>query len=107
MKLTNKELEVMAVLWHSKVPMTTTEIINASNNQTWKRDSIFIMMNTLLRKEAVIVKYRKATASNTARAYEPLITSEKYVAQFIGSVQESGIDIDIDTLIQYLKTPKE
>ena len=43
MKLTKKELEIMAVLWNRKFPMTATEIIEASINRTWKENSIYIV----------------------------------------------------------------
>jgi predicted transcriptional regulator len=103
MKLTDKELEIMAVLWDSKKPLTANEIIEASDNRTWKESSIYIIMNTLVKKKAVILKYYKPTGSNTARAYEPIISSEQYTVSAIRSMRKNGIRIDIPTLIEFLE----
>jgi len=40
MKLTDKELEIMAVLWKSSSSMTANEIIETSNNRKWKDSAI-------------------------------------------------------------------
>ena len=102
MKLTKKELEIMAVLWNRKFPMTATEIIEASINRTWKENSIYIIMKILIKKGAVILKCHKPTISNTARAYEPIITSEEYAAQSIQILRKSGIRIDTRIFIECL-----
>jgi predicted transcriptional regulator len=44
MRLTDKEMEIMAVLWESETAMTATEIIEVSNNRTWKESSIYIII---------------------------------------------------------------
>jgi len=72
MKLTGKELEIMGLLWRVKKPMTTTEIIEASTDRTWKEGSVFSIMNTLVKKGAVYLQGHKPTVSNHARAYEVL-----------------------------------
>jgi len=36
-KLTDKELEIMSVLWDIENPMAAAEIIDSSNNRTWKK----------------------------------------------------------------------
>jgi len=104
MRLTTKELEIMAVLWGSKIPMTATEIVDASNNRTWKENSIYIIMNTLIKKGAVILSRHKPTGTNSARAYKTALTSEEYTARYIGSVKEGGVHINIDELIKCLKS---
>ena len=102
MKLTKKELEIMAVLWDKKAPMTATEIIGASVNRTWKEDSIYIMMKILIRKGAVVLTGHKPTFSNTARTYKSIITSEEYAAQSILILRKSGIHIDTRIFIECL-----
>jgi predicted transcriptional regulator len=92
----------MMVLWDSKKPMTATEIINASNSRSWKEASIYIIMNTLLKKGAVVLKCYKPTGSNTARAYEPLITSEDYTFSSVKNIMDTGVRIDISVLVERL-----
>jgi BlaI family penicillinase repressor len=105
-KLTKKELEIMALLWRNKSPMTATEIIESSNDRTWRESSIYVIMNTLVKKGAIILKCHKPTGSNTARAYAPMISSEEFAVGYIGSVLDSGIDIDINILVERLKSRK-
>jgi BlaI family penicillinase repressor len=102
MKLTDKEMEIMGVLWGTGVPMTASEIIEASENRTWKENSIYIIMNTLIKKGAVVLAHYKPTNTKTARAYGPALTSEEYAVSYIGSARETGVHIDIQKLIERL-----
>lgn len=106
MKLTDKELEIMALLWQSKSPMTAAEIIEASSDRTWKESSIYIIMNTLKNKGAVVLACHKHTGTNTARAYEPAITADEYTIESIDSMSNKGIDINIDAIIESLRARK-
>lgn len=107
MKLTDKELEIMAVLWRNSSSMTATEIIEVSNNRTWKEQSIYIIMNTLLEKGAVILAQYKPTMTKKARAYKPAITSEEYAISSIRNMNQIGIKVDIDALIECLMKTKD
>lgn len=102
MKLTKKELEIMCVLWEKKIPLTAAEIIEASSDRTWQEGSVYAIMNTLIKKGAVILAMHKPTGGNHARAYEPIITSEDYMVKYIGSARDTGIRISIPTLIERL-----
>jgi len=103
MKLTDKELEVMVVLWENGHPMTATELIETSSNRTWKESSIYTILNTLVRKGAAALTHYKPTMTNAARAYKPLITSEDYTILSIEGMMQTGVRIDIPTLIARLR----
>jgi predicted transcriptional regulator len=60
-------------------------------------------MNSLTKKGAVTLAHHKPTSTNSARAYAPALTSEEYMASNIAGVRETGIDIDMATLIKHLK----
>jgi len=102
MKLTDKELEIMSVLWVNKAPMTATEIIEDSNNRTWKESSIYILLNTLIKKGAVVLTQHKFTITNHARAYTPAISSEEYAVLCVENVRQTGIHVDTQILIKHL-----
>lgn len=102
MRLTDKEMEIMGVLWRSQSPMTAMELIEASDNRTWKENSIYTIMNTLVKKEAVALTHHKPTVTNTARAYMPKLKSEEYTAHYVSSIIEAGIDISIPALVECL-----
>jgi len=104
MKLTEKELEIMNVLWRNGNPLTASEIIAASENRTWKEGSVYIIMKMLLKKGAVILAMHKPTVSNTARAYSPTLTCEEYIVANIACIQgETGVQVDIPALVNHLK----
>ena len=107
MMLTGKELEIMTVLWDSETPLTTSEIIECTPHRTWQEGSIFAIMNTLIKKGAVVLETYKPTLGKHARAYKPLITSEEYAIASIDSLQDKGIRIDIDKLVDGLLQKKE
>jgi len=102
MKLTAKEIEVMALLWDSEAAMTATEIIKASKSQTWKECSIYIIMNSLMKKGAIVHSGLKSTVTNNARAFIAAISPEDYVLSNIKIITQSGksgIYLDSDKLI--------
>ena len=86
--LSKKELEVMYVLWESKVPMSATDIVEASVHveRTWKLKSIYIILSALLEKKVIALNHMKATPTNTAKAYVPTITKEEYVISYVRSM---------------------
>ena len=103
MHLTSKELEIMALLWDSDVPMTATEIVNASENRSWKQSSIFIILKTLLAKKAVVFSHNKHTVTNVARAYKPGFTAEEYAVSLVCDTEILGKCINMDVLIELFK----
>jgi len=102
MKLTGNELEIMTTLWDCEISLTTAEIIESTPNRTWQEGSIFSIMNTLIKKGAAVLDTYKPTAGKHARAYKPLITPEEYAIASIGNMQDRGIKIDIDKLVDGL-----
>jgi predicted transcriptional regulator len=107
MKLTDKEMEIMVVLWGNERPMTAAEVVEASNNRTWKENSIYIFMNSLIKKGAVISTRHKPTMTNNARAYKPAITSEEYTISYIKNMKQTGVQINIPALVERLMNTEE
>ena len=107
MRLTDKEMEVMALLWGSTEPMSITEIVRASNNRTWQERSIFSIINRLMDKGVIMTCSIKPTNTRHARTFRPAITAEEYAIKCIVGLKQSGIKIDIDSLVKNLKKLKE
>ena len=55
LSLTNNELEIMELMWKMKRPLSRTEIIDLSPDRSWSANSIHILLNKLLEKEAIEV----------------------------------------------------
>jgi len=103
MRLTDIELEIMAILWHSKTPMTSAEIVEASNDRTWKENSIHVLMKSLTKKGAVVLSDPKPTSTNIARAYMPALSAVDYMISTIRDIlkrSKIGIHIDQKMLIK-------
>ena len=78
MKLTKSELEVMETLWQAGRPLARFEILEESVEPSWSPSTIHILLNGLLKKEAIreagFVKRKKTYG----RLYATNITREEY-----------------------------
>lgn len=104
MKLTDKEIEIMTVLWGSKTPLTAAEIVDASGDHTWKEGSIYVIMKSLIKKGAAYLATHKPTFSKNAQAFAAAITSEEYAVSYI---KKTGIQIDVNALVEHLLEAEE
>lgn len=80
MELTRSELEIMDVLWAAEQPLSRSDVLEQSQEKSWKDSSIHILLNGMLQKgvirEAGFVKRSKTYG----RTFEPTLTREQYYA---------------------------
>ena len=80
MELTRSELEIMDVLWAAEQSLSRSDILENSQEKSWKDSSIHILLNGMLQKgvirEAGFVKRSKTYG----RTFEPTLTREDYYA---------------------------
>lgn len=85
MELTKSEMEIMDVLWDANAPLSRADLLERSEEKTWKDSSVHILLNGLLVKgaiqEAGVVKRIKTYG----RVFVPTLTREEYFAQTIFS----------------------
>lgn len=85
MELTKSEMEIMDVLWAQQVPLSRADLLEKSQEKSWKDSSIHILLNGLLLKgairEAGVVKRSKTYG----RTFAPTMTREEYYAATIFS----------------------
>lgn len=85
MELTKSEMEIMDVLWASEQPLSRSDLLERSEEKTWKDSSVHILLNGLLQKgairEAGVVKRSKTYG----RTFSPTMTREEYFATTIFS----------------------
>lgn len=79
--LTTKETEFMQVLWEADRPLTAAEIIQLSEDKTWKAGSAHNIINTLLRKKMIAEGKSVQTVKSYARTFYPTIEKEDYLFQ--------------------------
>mgnify|MGYP003442467283 CR=1 FL=1 len=85
MELTKSEMEIMDVLWNAGKPMSRSDILECSDDKSWKDSSVHVLLNGMLRKgairEAGFVKRQKTYG----RTFLPTMTREEYFATTIFS----------------------
>ena len=85
MELTKSELEVMNVLWKAKEPLSRNDIIELSENKSWKDSSIHILLNGLLKKEAIYEAGFRKSGKTYGRLFAANISGEEYYAKAVFS----------------------
>lgn len=78
MKLTKSELEIMNVLWRAERPLTRSEILTMSEDKTWKDNSIHILLNGMLKKEAIKEAGFTRSGKVWGRLYAPNVEIGEY-----------------------------
>lgn len=83
MELTKSEMEIMDVLWESKVPMSRADLLAHSEEKTWKDSSVHILLNGLLQKQAIQEAGLVKRSKTYGRTFVPTLTREEYFANTI------------------------
>ena len=78
MKLTKSELEVMETLWQAGRPLARFEILELSVNPSWSPSTIHILLNGLLKKEAIREAGFVKRTKTYGRLYEANPPREEY-----------------------------
>lgn len=76
--LSKNEREIMDTLWKEERPLTRRDIINFTENKSWKESSIHILLNQLLKKEAIEVVGFTQIVKNYGRTFQPTLEKEEY-----------------------------
>ena len=83
MELTKSEMEIMDVLWESKVPMSRADLLARSEEKPWKDSSVHILLNGLLQKGAIQEAGLVKRIKTYGRVFAPTMTREEYFANTI------------------------
>ena len=78
MELTRSEMEIMDVLWETGKPLSRADLLEHTEEKTWKDSSVHILLNI---REAGLVKRGKTFG----RVFAPTMTREEYFANTIFS----------------------
>ena len=69
MVLTRSELEIMDVLWAANTPLSRSDLLERSQEKSWKDSSVHILLNGLLQKDAIREAYRLCEGVAFKNAY--------------------------------------
>lgn len=79
--LTKSEKQIMELLWNSDQSLTCVEIVEKSEDKTWKDSYIHIMIRSLLQKEMIKVDGVELVCKNYARKFAPAMTKDEYIVK--------------------------
>lgn len=87
MDLTKSELEIIEVLWNANRPLTGTEIVQLSpKDKSWKDSSIHILINSLLKKNAIKESGFVKTGKSYGRTFTATDRCEEYYVEYLASI---------------------
>ena len=85
MELTKSEMQIMDVLWASDVPLPRSDLLEQSEQKSWKDSSVHILLNGLLQKGAIREAGFVKRSKTYGRTFSPTLTREEYFATTIYS----------------------
>lgn len=85
MELTKSEMEIMDVLWASDIPLSRSDLLDRSEEKSWKDSSVHILLNGLLQKNAIREAGMVKRSKTYGRTFAPTLTREEYFATTIFS----------------------
>ena len=80
MELTKSEMQIMDVLWASEEPLSRSDILERSNDKTWKDSSVHILLNGILKKGAIREAGFVKRSKTFGRTFAVNMTREEYYA---------------------------
>lgn len=83
MKLTDSDLQIMELFWTAQKPLSSLDILEQSpKEKKWKDNSIYIMIQTLQRKNAIReIGAVKSEKGKYVRVFEPVFSRQEYAAK--------------------------
>ena len=83
MELTRSEMQIMDVLWAADVPLSRADLLERSEEKSWKDSSVHILLNGLLQKKAIREVGFVKRSKTYGRTFAPTLTREEYFATTI------------------------
>lgn len=83
MELTKSETEIMDVFWEANTPLSRSDLLEHSEDKSWKDSSVHILLNGLLAKQAFREAGFVKCGKTYGRVFLPTMTREAYYAQLV------------------------
>lgn len=83
MELTKSEMQIMDVLWAADIPLSRADLLERSEDKSWKDSSVHILLNGLLKKGAIREVGFVKRSKTYGRTFAPTLTREEYFANTI------------------------
>ncbi len=110
-RLSPKEAELMEIFWSAGEPLGRQEVLDraAAAHQSWKPNSIHILINQLLQKKYLEVNGFYLSSRKLGRNFQPTLTKQDYALLRLrdASVQAEDEGIPLSKQIAALKAGRE
>lgn len=87
MNLTKNELEIMDVMWRVGKPLSRGQLMEESVDKSWKSSSVHILLNSMLKKGAILEAGFARCGKTCGRTYAPNITVEEYYVSTLSATK--------------------
>lgn len=77
--LTKSEEQVMRLLWRSDKPLSCSEIVELSEDKTWKDSYVHSLIKTLMKNGLVKIDAFELVSRSYARKFSPKLSHDEYV----------------------------
>ena len=93
-RLSKNEMEIMSLFWQEGRPLSKSEIIELSADRSWKASSVYVLLNSLLKKGAIREAGFVKSQTNIGRTFEAMLNENEYVImQINGDIKERNLSI--------------
>jgi predicted transcriptional regulator len=108
--LTDREMDVMKILWRSKEPLVASEI--AKKGDSLSNNTVQSVLRKLLEKKYIVVADIVYSGTVLTRSYKPIVLKkdillEQFVSQFNKDDDTIPIPSLVGTLLKHEKNEKE
>lgn len=81
--MTKSEKQVMDLLWSVDKPLSCTEIVELSEDKTWKDSYVHSLIKSLMKKGVVKIEAFELISRSYTRKFTPSLTKSEYIVQEI------------------------
>ena len=83
--MTKSEKQVMNLLWNVDRPLSCTEIVELSEDKTWKDSYVHSLLKSLMKKGIVKIESFELISRKYARKFSPAMGKAEYAYWFLVS----------------------
>ena len=99
--LTKSEAQVMKLLWQSEKPLSCTEIVERSEDKTWKDSYVHSIIKSLIKKGIVSITSFELVSRSYARMFSPKISYTEYI--LLSSFSDEEVH-NPETMSEFIRT---
>ena len=88
--LNPREKEIMELIWKSTEAITSTDMLEMLDSEKWNKLTVFRTINSLLKKEFIIVNGFEQYNTQYARKFTYAMSKEEYLAK---RMKEDGMGL--------------